>query len=313
MSPSFPEIRVGEPTHCEGLSLFPLSSERSTFFNDTPDYLLCHEAMAAGTCVVEEVSEAGSVGELLVENGGDRPVLFLEGAELRGAKQNRAINTTVLIAAKSRTRIPVCCVERKRWSESCGRFRPGSHSPPSLRRVFQEGWVPGRRRLGGSQCAVWAEIRRKHGSLNVFSHTEDMAAALEARRERVKRMEDMFRYPANANGIALAIGDWLVCIDLLDKPSTLEKVWDRLQQGFLLDLLEIDRTGQEASQAEVLAALDRMRRLPWRQVDQVGLGDQYRAGEDGMLAAALCLDGVSIHASASVSRVRHDEEAGQAV
>jgi transposase len=44
---------------------------------------------------VQEVSEGGSVPDLLVENSGDTRVLFLEGEELVGAKQNRILNTSV--------------------------------------------------------------------------------------------------------------------------------------------------------------------------------------------------------------------------
>ena len=65
---------------------------------------------------VEEVSESGSVPNLLVENKGDIRILFIEGEELVGAKQNRVLNTSVLIAAKSRVKIPVSCVEAGRWA-----------------------------------------------------------------------------------------------------------------------------------------------------------------------------------------------------
>ena len=53
--------------------------------------------------MVEEVSEGGSVPNLLVTNAGDARVLFLEGEELRGTKQNRVLNTSVLVAAHSKT------------------------------------------------------------------------------------------------------------------------------------------------------------------------------------------------------------------
>ena len=42
---------------------------------------------------VEEVSEGGSVPNLFVENKGDIRVLFLEGEQLIGAKQNRVLNS----------------------------------------------------------------------------------------------------------------------------------------------------------------------------------------------------------------------------
>jgi len=53
----------------------------------------------------------GSVPDLLVDNRGDVRVLFLEGEELIGAKQNRILNTSVLVPAHSKIKIPVSCVE----------------------------------------------------------------------------------------------------------------------------------------------------------------------------------------------------------
>lgn len=64
---------------------------------------------------VTEVSEAGSVPFLQVANGADRPLLLVDGEELIGAKQNRILNTTVLVAAHAEVTIPVSCVERGRW------------------------------------------------------------------------------------------------------------------------------------------------------------------------------------------------------
>src|SRR5262245_6457649 len=98
MSVAFPEVRVGEPVCYESLSVFPLfaNSESSV------EYLLADEAIKEQLVTVEEVSEAGSVPELLVDNRGDTRVLFIEGEELVGAKQNRILNTSILVAAHSR-------------------------------------------------------------------------------------------------------------------------------------------------------------------------------------------------------------------
>jgi hypothetical protein len=60
---------------------------------DDLDWLTLEEAGAR----VTEVSEAGSVPFLQVANGADRPLLLLDGEELIGAKQNRILNTTVLV------------------------------------------------------------------------------------------------------------------------------------------------------------------------------------------------------------------------
>src|ERR1700688_4615921 len=105
---TLPDVRVGDAIRHEGLAVFPLFSASDV----SVDYLLSDEAIQAGSLTVEEVSEGGSVPNLLVTNQGDSRVLFLEGEELRGAKQNRVLNTSVLIAAHSKTPIPVSCVEQ---------------------------------------------------------------------------------------------------------------------------------------------------------------------------------------------------------
>jgi hypothetical protein len=74
---------------------------------------------------IREKGEAGTVPELLVINEADSPVLLLDGEELIGVKQNRTLNTTILLKEHSRTIIPVSCTEAGRWSIVLDRF---SHS-----------------------------------------------------------------------------------------------------------------------------------------------------------------------------------------
>ena len=130
MSVAVPHVRVGEPVRCQSLSVFPLFDGQQT----PVEYLLSDEGIGSGSVTVEEVSEGGSVPDLLVENKGDVRVLFLEGEELVGAKQNRVLNTSVLIAAKSKVKIPVSCVEQGRWRYRSKHFgSSGSHSSSKLR------------------------------------------------------------------------------------------------------------------------------------------------------------------------------------
>src|ERR1700685_1446584 len=131
-SVTFPQIRVGEPVRDKALSVFPLFAES----NGSVDYLLADEAIRDQLLTVQEVSEGGSVPELLVENKGDLRVLFIEGEELVGAKQNRILNTSILVAAKTKTKIPVSCVEQGRWGYKSKFFgSSGSHSPLQLRHL----------------------------------------------------------------------------------------------------------------------------------------------------------------------------------
>jgi len=136
MSIAFPQIRVGEPIRHESLAVFPLFAPPS----NEVDYQLSHEALGAEVVTVKEVSEAGSVPDLLVENKGDVRVLFLEGEELVGAKQNRILNTSVLVAAQSTTKIPVSCVEQGRWRFHSSKFASGGTHSPSMLRHCLKAW-----------------------------------------------------------------------------------------------------------------------------------------------------------------------------
>src|SRR5580693_4631956 len=120
--PAFPEVRIGDPIRHESLAVFPLFIMEP---GGNVDYLLSDEALAGGAVTVEELNEAGSVPNLLVDNQTDALVLFLEGEELRGAKQNRVLNTSVLVAAHSRTTLPVSCVEQGRWRYRTKHFVSG--------------------------------------------------------------------------------------------------------------------------------------------------------------------------------------------
>jgi hypothetical protein len=130
MTSAFAAIRVGAPIRHESLAVFPLFPAA----RDEVDYILSDRAIESGAVTVEEIDEAGSVPDLSVENKGDVRVLFLEGEELVGAKQNRVLNTSLLIAARSKTKVPVSCVERGRWGYSSRTFQSGgTHSPSKLR------------------------------------------------------------------------------------------------------------------------------------------------------------------------------------
>src|SRR5262249_23115484 len=139
------------------------------------------EALSDQTVLVEEVSQGGSVPDLLVENKGDLRILFLEGEELVGAKQNRVLNTSVLVPAHTKLPIPVSCVERKRWRYSSQYFAAsGAHSPSKLRRALKSSVTESLKRSRGhtsDQGQVWQQVDALHMAHQVSSDTAAMSDA----------------------------------------------------------------------------------------------------------------------------------------
>jgi hypothetical protein len=177
-------LEIGAPVSHGPLYLFPLKGEPSK----EEDLALLDEALGEGTLRVEELDEEGSVPELRVVNRGTRPVLVLEGDELVGAKQNRAVNSSVLVASESELIIPVSCVERGRWSRRPRAFSSGAGSPhPSLRRIKARSVHDSLRRNRGhasDQGAVWEEVDRVAALHDAPSPT----SALQDTRERLFRV-----------------------------------------------------------------------------------------------------------------------------
>ena len=180
MSVAFPKVRVGQAVRHQALSVFPLFDGSQV----PVEYLLSDEGIGSGCVIVEEVSEAGSVPDLLVENKGDVRILFIEGEELVGAKQNRILNTSVLIAAKSKTKIPVSCVEAGRWRFRSKHFgSSGSHSPSKLRYFLKRSVshsVMAKRGHRSDQGKVWEEVSRQQAALGAVSGTSAMADTFES-------------------------------------------------------------------------------------------------------------------------------------
>ena len=121
--------QLDEPTIHRGITVVPLFPRR----DPGAAYTTLAAALRRGLRITE-TSAAGSVPELVVANPLDEWVLLYDGEELVGAKQNRILNLTVLVAAESVTPIPVSCVEAGRWHRRSPTFAAAAHTAgPQLR------------------------------------------------------------------------------------------------------------------------------------------------------------------------------------
>lgn len=302
MAVTLPKFRVGEPVRYEALSVFPLFSDVSGHV----EYALTEEALAGGSATVEEISEGGSVPDLLVDNRGDKRLLLLEGEELRGAKQNRILNTSVLVAAYTRLKIPVSCVEQGRWRYMERHFQSsGHHATAKLRRAIKASVgssLKSKRGHRADQGEVWDQVAELNASREVDSPTAAMSDAFESYKDRLNEFRDKLKYVDGASGLAVAIGKRVVSVDFFDQPATCQKVWDRLLSGMVLEALEASQTDDVTAATDVEQLLGLAKDFDWHNVDSVGEGSEYRAESPrGDYASALLLDGTMVHGSIMVA------------
>ena len=227
-------LTIGDPLVSSRLTIYPLffSGGKQGREEETPDqkeihYLLLEEALDKGTFEVGEVSESGSVNTIAVNNQTGEPVLILDGEELLGAKQNRMVNATIMVAS-GKTTIPVSCVEQGRWHYEDVKFsKSDAFGYSSLRRQKAEQVSCSLKTDAGfnaDQSAIWEEIEFSSRNLGTESPTGAMHETYNSREDEVRNLVDSFESLPGQVGIAVYINNRFSCLDLFDKSRTVEKL-----------------------------------------------------------------------------------------
>ncbi len=292
----------------KGVTIFPLRGEDAA----GPDYLVGVDAIEKNLIRVAEVSDSGTVQTISVENLSDQDVLLVEGETLEGAKQNRTLNTTVLIASHSKINIPVSCVEAGRWRHSSAGFASGKHySHSKLRRLKSRHTTETlRHSLGfaGDQGFVWQEIAAKEAQF----HKRSPTAAVDVLYDRVTKdqeelaakdprdsLPDFSELLEGARGMVLMSESKHFIVDLFDKRSTFERYKDRLVRAAIFEAVSAQEASSDASPDRAAAFLDRASNMtkPERRPSP-GLGTDVRATGDGILSVSLEIEGTPVHTAA---------------
>jgi len=296
-------IQIGEPLVHRNLTVFPLFSSHVR----RADYLTLDEALELKCSVVTEVSEGGSVPELKFVNSGNKPVFLLDGEQLIGAKQNRVLNLSILVAAGKTIIIPVSCVEAGRWRHHTSQFSSAESVHYAEGRAYKMAQVSASMRSTGQrksdQGKVWEDISAKSARFKVVSETSAMSDIYAHEGDRI---EDYVRsYPVKEGqcGAVFAIGGHLVGLELFDSAETLRKLFPKLLRSYGLDALDRSRmepSGKETprTSGEVDAFLKSLSDAKAEEFPAVGEGLDIRLSGHNLTGAALVADDHIIHLSA---------------
>ena len=254
LRPFISSLEIGAPISHLNLTLIPLKGDGHAGL----DYILGADAIEADTLTVTEVSEGGSIPELLVTSTAEEKILLLDGEELIGAKQNRILNTSILLPPEAGVKIPVSCVERGRWRRTSRRFGSGGYSPARLRALKSKHVTRSLRERGvaaSDQGAVWDEVARCMSEAGTSSPTGAMHDAIHQRRASLEEYVHALEYPKGARGVVAAIDGNFAALDLLDRSETLERIWRRFVTGCALDAIRVEQRRGEPLTAEDVEVL----------------------------------------------------------
>jgi hypothetical protein len=293
------QLKVGRKQTYKNLSLYPLLSAYSSGL----DYLLLDEALSENLIEVVEVGSDGSVPELKVVNKSPKLVLILDGEELVGAKQNRIVNTTILVERNATIVIPVSCVEHGRWSYDSPRFHSQKRMMSSNLRAMKSEQVNYSVRSSGEfradQGAIWEGIAEKAVRMSASSPTSAMAAIYDKERPSIQEYVKHFSLIDSQVGAIFMINGRVAGLDAFGKPGTFSKVFKKLLESYALDAIDWYDPNKEhkALKSEVTRFRKAALSAGAEARPSVGLGTDFRFESKKVTGFALALDDQVLHVS----------------
>ena len=242
-------------------------------------------------------------------------VLLLDGEELVGAKQNRIVNTTILIAANSATTIPVSCVEAGRWAYRSAKFSSGKRVMSPKMRSLKTEQVNFSKKINNTyrsdQDAIWDEINWKAQRMEAMSDTMSMSFIYEKEMPAIQEYVKHFSLSENQTGAVFLINGKLVGLDSFGKHHTFSKVFNKLIESYALDAidwLEEDKnTATREDGAEAFLAA--VRSAPAESSPSVALGTDVRLESEAAVGFALSFEDQILHLSAFAREKKAEHEA----
>ncbi|MBC7334215.1 MAG: hypothetical protein H5T85_07165, partial [Actinobacteria bacterium] len=206
-----------------------------------PKYITLDGAIKLGILQIKEVSREGSVNELVAKNKSNTLILLLDGEELVGAKQNRIINTTILLGKMSNTRIPVSCVEASRWDYISDIFmtseniltydiRKEKHSSVTSSLKYS-------RRYMSDQGQIWEKIDEMSEDFSVNSKTRAMNDIYRSFDKDLDEYICNFPLEFGQTGIFVFIDGNIAGFDNLSLPEAYSNIHTKLLRSYCIDAL----------------------------------------------------------------------------
>jgi len=204
------------------------------------EYISIHNAFRTNSVKVEEVSESGNVNELFLTNLSNKYLFIMDGDILKGAKQNRVVNTSILVGPNKKMFIPVSCVEQGRWNYRSDKFRPSDEvahgkirREKSMNIYFNEG--SGKEKYQANQSQVWGNVEESMGQLGVFSSTASHSDTFREKQKDFTKLISKITLNKNANGLAYFVNGTLSGIEIFNRNDVYADYFEKLKYAIAMD------------------------------------------------------------------------------
>jgi hypothetical protein len=296
--------------HFENMGVLPLL----TSLDDSPEYLTLKEALDKQVLTITEVSHEGSVPELKVVNGAEIPVLLLDGEEVIGAKQNRVLNTSILVKEKSELVIPVSCTEQGRWAYREKEFSDSDTlMSTKLRRIKAQtvsDTLADSQEFRSNQGTVWTAINEMSEEAGARSETGAMKAVYEEKMGDLNDYLSAFPAVPDQKGLLAFIDGEVVGFDFISREAAYGILHPKLVKSYAMDAIlqktELTETPDVDKAREFMSKTQKCKE---KKYESVGKGWDYRYDGKSLVGSTLKFGKKVIHMAFFV--ITESEKAGE--
>jgi len=237
------QTELGQLQEHQGMGVFPLYQKGGEC-----TYLTLTEALDAEVLIITEIDDVASVPELKVQNHAYMPVLLLDGEELVGAKQNRVLNTTILLKPHSETVIPVSCTEQGRWSYNSLEFAESGNVASYRMRRTKSASVNNSLRQKGEFCSnqrlVWDEIDEVSEKARTNSNTRALQDVYHSRRRDLDEYLESFPLEEGQKGLLVMVNGEVMGLDILSSASAYQLLHQKILKSYALEAMLSEGEGE---------------------------------------------------------------------
>ena len=218
-------IKLLEPQVHENLAIIPLKTEKTYI-----DILTLKKGLELGLAEVKEC-DTSQVNTLIVKNKAVTPLILIDGEEVVGGDQNRIVNATILIDAKSEMGIPVSCTEKGRWAYK-SEFKQSDYIANYNTRRAKE---YASRKSHSFQDVIWSSINDLEVENAFSSPTSAMEESYENLKINHKKIIKEFDIVPGQNGVLVIVDGEIKGFELFLNSEIYKEFHEKILKSYLID------------------------------------------------------------------------------
>lgn len=210
----------------KNIAIIPLKTPANYGF----DVITLKKGFELGLVEVKEC-ETSTVNTLVVKNNAVTPLLLVDGEEIIGGDQNRIVNATILIEAKSEMKVPVNCTEHGRW----GYKHEFKHSNYMANYRTRSAKIRASITHSDEQGAVWDAIDVLESKRDFSSPTQAMSESYEDAKADLGEFIDEFKIEKGQSGVVVIVDGEIKGFEIFLNSDVYSQYHEKIIKSYLID------------------------------------------------------------------------------